>query len=438
MSARDSGPAHQPAAGAASAGHGQGPVTIDDVLARIPGKPNAALRVVFLVCLVVGLLTFGLTVVANPLRGWSSVLINITYWLPMSAAAAAFGGVLILVKAKWSVPVHRTFLGIAGFLPWMFGVLILTLIFGNAYLFAWVREPVAVKAAYLNVPFLLAREIGLVGAFTLLALAFLRRIRRLDAGLARGRVREELRGRYEKWSKGWRGDAIEVESARRVLPRLAGVLPVLYAVVFTVVAWDLVMSLEPHWTTTQIAPWFWMGGLLAALAAAALLSLVLRDAYGLERCFDPRRQQLMGQLLFGMTNFRTYLSWVLFLPIWYANLPEETSWMVRRVHFPFFPWLLAAVFFGWFVPLVGFMNLAAKKKTGAFVFFAGSILLGLWIEQLVLAYPSLYLTHMPFGVPEIGVTLGFVGGFGLVFQQYAATRPLVALDQIEVLAEAVH
>jgi hypothetical protein len=437
MSAHDQRPAESPAAEAA-AGHAPGPVTIDDVLAHVPGKPNGRLRAVFLVLLGAGAITFGLTLAANPLRGWSSVLINVTYWLPLSAAAATLGGVLILVKAKWAVPVHRTFLGIAGFLPWMFGVLALTLIFGNGYLFSWVREPVPAKVAYLNLPFLLAREIGLVGLFTVLALAFVRRIRRLDAGLARGRGREELRARYEKWSKGWRGDAIELESARRVLPRLAAVLTVAYAVVFTMVAWDLVMSLEPHWATTQIAPWLWVGGLLAALAAAAFLSLVVRDAYGLERFFDARRQHLMGQLLFGMTNFRTYLSWVLFLPIWYANLPEETSWMVRRVHFPFFPWLLAAVFFGWFVPLAGFMNLAAKKKTGAFLFFAGSILLGLWIEQLVLAYPALYFTHMPVGVPEIGVSLGFLGGFGLVFQEYAATRPLVALDQIDVLSEAVH
>jgi hypothetical protein len=433
-----SAPDQRPAAAAGSEPAGHDPVTIDEVLARIPGKANPALRALFVVLLAVGAATFGLTLAADPLRGWSSALINITFWLPMSAAAAAWGGVLILVKAKWSVPVHRVFLGVAGFLPWMWGVLALTLIFGNAYLFAWVREPVPVKAAYLNVPFLLIREIGLVGAFTLLALFFTRRIRRLDAGLARGRGREELRARYERWSKGWRGDAIELEGARRLLPRLAGVLTVSYAVVFTVVAWDLVMSLEPHWATTQIAPWLWVGGLLAALAATALLALMLRDAYGLERFFDPRRQHLMGQLLFGMTNFRTYLSWVLFLPIWYANLPEETSWMVRRVHFPFVPWLLAAVFFGWFVPLLGFMNLAAKKKTATFVFFSGSILLGLWIEQLVLAYPALYLTHMPIGVPEIGVSLGFVGGFGLVFQRYAATRPLVALDQIDVLAEAVH
>jgi len=431
-----SAPEQRPAA--APAAHGHAPVTIDDVLARIPGKPHAGLRALFVVLLAVGAVTFGLTVAANPLRGWSSVLINLTYWLPMSAGAAAFGGVLLLVKAKWSVPVHRVFLGVAEYLPWMFGALVVTLVLGNAYLFPWVREPVAVKAAYLNLPFLLVRQIGLVGGFTLLAWAFQRRIRRLDAGLARGRVREGLRARYERWSKGWRGDAIEVESARRVLPRLAGVLPVLYAVAFTFVAWDLVMSLEPHWSTTQLAPWFWVGGLLAAMAAAAGLSLMLRAAYKLEPFFDPKRQHLMGQLLFGLTNFRTYLSWVLFLPIWYANLPEETSWMVRRVHFPFFPWLLAAVFFGWFVPLAGFMNLAAKKKTGTFVFFSGSILFGLWIEQLVLAYPSLYLTHMSVGVPEVGVTLGFLGGFGLVFQRYAATRPLVALDQVEVLAEAMH
>ncbi len=112
--------------------------------------------------------------------------------------------------------------------------------------------------------------------------------------------------------------------------------------------------------------------------------------------------------------------------------------MVLRVHYPYAPWLLAAVFFGWGLPLVGFMNIWAKKTPAAHILFAGSILLGLWIEQLVLVYPSLYRTTMPFGAPEVGVALGFLGGFGLCDQRYVATRPLVALDQLDVLAEPMH
>jgi hypothetical protein len=434
MSAADS--AGKPAAAGA---HGAAaPVTLEDVLARVPGKPNAALRVLFVACLVVGALTFALTALANPQRAWTAVLINILYWLPLTQAGVLMSAVFLLVKAKWAVPTTRMSLGMGTFAPWVFGVLVVTLVLGNQYLFSWIREPLPVKAAYLNLPFLLARQIGLVGLLTLLNVAYRRRVGRLDAGLARGRVREELRARYEKWSKGWRGDAIELAEARRVLPRLAGLLLPAYAIVYTVVAWDLVMSLDPHWSTTQIAPWLWVGGILGALAALSVLSLVLRRAYRLEPFFNLRRAHLMGQLLFGMVNFRTYLSWVLFLPIWYANMPEESSWMVLRCHYPFAPWLLAAVFFGWFIPLVGFMNLWAKKTPGAHIFFAGSILFGLWIEQLVLVYPSVYRTVMAVGVPEVGVTLGFLGGFGLCYQSYAATRPLVALDQLDVLAEPMH
>ncbi len=414
------------------------PVTVPDVVARIPAAPSRAVRGFLVALLLLGVVTFGLTVLANPQRAWAAMLQNLTYWLTFAQAGVVLAAVFYLVKAKWAAPYARIALGTGSFLPWALLVLVVTLVFGGRHLFPWIEHPLPAKAAYLNVPFLHLRQIGLVGFLTLLSWAFARRIRRLDAGLARGHATGALQARFEKWSPGWKGDRAELESAGRVLPRFAAAIVPAYAATFTVVCWDLVMSLDPHWSTTMIGGWFFMAGILMGFASLAFLSLQLRRAYGLEAFLTPERYHQLGKLIFGFSIFWTYLFWSMFLPIWYANMPEESNWLVLRTQQPFLPWSLAAIGLTWFVPFTGFMNLAAKKNPTTHLFFATVVLVGLWCERLVLTYPSIFQTMMPVGFPEVGVTLGFLGAFGLAYQRYASSRPLVALDQLSVFAEDEH
>ena len=198
------------------------------------------------------------------------------------------------------------------------------------------------------------------------------------------------------------------------------------------------MSLDPHWATTMIGGWFFMAGILMGFAGLAFISLQLRKAYGLEAFLTPDRYHQLGKLIFAFSVFWTYLFWSMYLPIWYANMPEESNWMVLRTQPPFLAWGIAAIALTWFVPFTGFMNLAAKRNPTAHLFFATVVLVGLWCERLVTTYPSIYQTMMPVGFPEVGVTLGFVGAFGLTYQAYASTRPLVALDQLDGMSEAHH
>ena len=112
--------------------------------------------------------------------------------------------------------------------------------------------------------------------------------------------------------------------------------------------------------------------------------------------------------------------------------------MVLRSLEPFKNWTVTTVVLTWMIPFTGFMNLAAKKNPATHLFFAAVVLTGLWFERLIMTYPSIYKTDMPVGFPEIGLTLGFLGAFGLVYQNYAATRPLIALDRLNELGEGQH
>jgi hypothetical protein len=402
-----------------------------DIVAKIPGKANGGLRIGFVVLIVIGLAVFAMTVSSDPQRAWSALNHGLMFWMVLSQACLVVSGVMYLTKAKYSVGFQRMAVGAGSFLPWVYVVFVLALLLGNAWIFPWVKHPVPAKAAYLNLPFMLVRQIGLVGICTLLSMAYMRRVRRVDAGLAAPYVAEPLKARYAKWSTGWKGDQAEIASASVALPRYAGALIPVYAVTYTVVCWDWVMSQDTKFAGSMLGAWFFMGGILMAWAMTSVLSILSRRAYGLEQWQTRDNYHQIGKLIFAFSVFWTYLFWSMFLPIWYGNMPEETHWVVLRMRQPFLPWSVAAIGLTFFVPFSGFMNLAAKRNMVTHLFFALVILCGLWIERLMLIYPSIYQYRLPLGLPEIGVTLGLLGGFALCFQAFATTRPLIALDRLE-------
>src|SRR5690606_35719336 len=116
--------------------------------------------------------------------------------------------------------------------------------------------------------------ISLVFAYTAL---------RPDMGLMRDQVPERLRGMYGWITRGWRGQAAgELRSPRR-LAVLAPVTALLFALFMGLVAWDFIMSLEPHWFSTLFGPFVFMGGFLGALMTLAIMVVVLRSRLGLQQ-----------------------------------------------------------------------------------------------------------------------------------------------------------
>lgn len=414
------------------------PYTVSDVVGRVPGEANRALRILFVGLLLIGIFVFGLTVAVNPERAWSAILLNLVYWLPLAQGGVLLAGVLILVKAKWALPMQRIALGSGSFLPWGFLLLMLTLVLGNSHLFPWVEDPNPHRAPYLNLPFLYIRHFVSVGLLTVVSLVFMRIIRRLDAGYGKDAASGRLKGLWEKWSTGWKGNEAEIAAARPKLSRLAGFIVVLYPIAYSFMAWDLVMSLDPHWSTTMISAWFFAGGILLGFASLSVLSMIVRRGYRLGEFLTPNTYHDQGKLLFAFSTFWAYLIWSMFLPIWYANMPEESDWMVLRLQDPYLAWVLAALVLTWLLPFIGLMNMWTKKQLGFHMFFAVSVLIGMWLERLTITYPALFRPDLPMGLPEIGVTLGFLGLFALCYQSYAANRPLMPLPQLSEMGKTHH
>ena len=117
---------------------------------------------------------FFATLWQNPALAWKSYVVNWSYF-----ASIAMGGVMVavvtwIVKAKWNWPVRRIHQSFAAYLPIAFVLFIPMLLSLREDYFPWIEmmadDPIVQKkAAWLNIPFLVSRN--LVGVLALFAMA---------------------------------------------------------------------------------------------------------------------------------------------------------------------------------------------------------------------------------------------------------------------------
>jgi len=294
----------------------------------------------------------------------------------------------------------------------------------------WVRHVSPRQAPYLNVPFLYLRTLVGLGAMWWLIRDLVHVSLRTDAYLLKDHVAPEHKPMYEKLCQGWRGDEAEAKWQRDRLAMRAPQICLVYSFFFTYFVWDFIMSLTPNWTSTLFGWWTFMGAFLSGIAMTALLSTQLRSHYRLEAYLTPDHFWDVGKLAFAFSIFWVYQFWSQYLVIWYANLPEETWWVFLRFEEPWRRLAFTVFGFVFLVPFLGLMNMHTKKSPFWLAVFSLVILSGVWMERHLLIMPSLNPDVRWVGLPEVGVTLGFLGVFGWSVQSFLSRYPAIKVADV--------
>jgi hypothetical protein len=241
------------------------------------------------------------------------------------------------------------------------------------------------------------------------------------------------RSLFDRWTRNYDATVAGAAAHEARIRRLAPTYAVLYAIVFTMVAFDGIMALQPHWYSNLLGGFYFMGSFLGAHMLLALLAIYGAAHLGISDLVSPKQRHDLGKLAFGFTVFWTYLMWAQFLVIWYGNMPEETGFVFARLWGNWLP-VGAAVLVGMFIiPFFGLLGVAPKKVRATFAFFATVSLLALWLERYLLVMPSVTALPGPvFGLPEAGPTLMFIGCYLLSYALFARTFPMVSPRLAEI------
>lgn len=392
----------------------------DDILAKRSLIPSWSIYL-FLIIAVIGFGTFAFKIMgSNPEKAWEIFLINFLFWTGIAQAGIVFSCILRITNARWARPLLRISEGLGSFLP--ISLILLLIVFaGRDYILPYATEHYHYpKDVWLNMTFVIGRNV--IGFIILLILSFFYLYYSLRQDL--GGVGDKLNGLAGWIASGWSGED-ERKAIWKKLGRFAPAVLILYALVFSFFAWDLIMSLDPHWFSTLFGPYYFMSSFVAALGTTIILSIMLRRRLGLEEYLDDHHYHDMGKILQGFSLFWVYLFFSQLLPIWYANMPEETVFVIKRVQEEPFQQLAWAVLACCFIfPFLSLMPRTNKIVKPIVVFIAGVSLIGFWLDKFVLVVPSLSNT-INIGITQILITLGFLGAFVMMFLLFIRAFPSI-------------
>ncbi len=206
--------------------------------------------------------------------------------------------------------------------------------------------------------------------------------------------------------------------------RISAGFLVFYIYTESIMSWDWIMSVDPHWFSTLFGWYVFASMFVSGITVIALITIYLKSKGLMEFVNDSHLHDL-AKFMFAISVFWTYLWFSQFMLIWYANIPEEVTYFVTRIedyNLPFFGMIILNFIF----PFLVLIN-SDYKRVPWFIVMAGVVILfGHYIDVFNMIMPATVGDRWFIGVPEISAVLLFLGLFIFVVFYALSKAPLLA------------
>jgi len=377
--------------------------------------------VLFTAFIVMGLGTFILGVLGtHPERVWQSYLINFLFWSTMAQGALVFSALMHITKARWSGPLSGLSEAFAAFFPISF-IAFFILFLGKTHIFPWIHQDLHGKEIWLNIPFLFSRDLAgllILYLFGFVYLYYALQLK-LDANHVRGGIRKFI-------FKGWQKNNQNRDHIKGRMSIWGGLYILAFALVLSLLGYDLIMSMEPHWISSLFGAYIFIKAFYAGLGALIILASVLYIKNGKASGITESHFHDAGKLFFAFCLLWADFFYAQLLVIWYGNIPEETHFVILRTMVQ--PWKTLAwtVFImGFIIPFVVLLNRRVKTKPVFMIVLCSMVIIAIWLEHLLLLGPSLnrQAVSLPLDLSDVLIFLGFFGLLVVSLSVFMRTFP---------------
>ncbi len=330
---------------------------------------------------------------------WTTYLIGAFFALGLGVFGLVWIAILNLAGGTWSVSMRRV---PEAMTAWLLpgGVLAMAVLLGAGSLYQWAHIDVVQADAVLThkAPFLNLQMFTIFGVVSILLWAA---FAALIVGASR---RQDDEG-------GMR--------ATRSNRAMSALFLVIFAITFSIISFYFLLSLDAHWFSTMFAVLVFTDVSQTGTAFVTLVAALLVRAGALKGFLNEHHLHNIGKMLFAWTGFWAYIYFCQFMLIWYANLPEETTYFLRRIDNGWMPYMVALPLLKFVVPFVLMLPRDAKRKASRLIPVAVLVLFAQFLELFLMVAPALghgaEAAHAHVPVVELAGTVGFVGLFTLVF-----------------------
>ena len=242
---------------------------------------------------------------------------------------------------------------------------------------------------------------------------------------------------YSLLSFGWSGRAKDWQRFEEVSLVLAGLATPLVLSVHTIVSFDFATSIIPGWHTTIFPPYFVAGAIFSGFAMVNTLLIIMRKVSRLENYITIQHIELMN-IVIMITGSIVGVAYITELFIaWYSGVEYEQYAFLNRATGPYWWAYWAMMTCNVFSPQLMWFK---KLRTSIMFSFIISIVvnIGMWFERFVIIVTSLHRDYLPSSwtmfsptVYDIGIFIGTIGFFFVLFLLYARTFPVIAQAEVK-------
>ncbi|MGB5377171.1 NrfD/PsrC family molybdoenzyme membrane anchor subunit [Muriicola sp.] len=424
-----------------------------DIAAPIEGRANRQWWIVFSIALAAllwgvgaiiytistGIGTWGLNKTVN----WAWDITNFVWWVGIGHAGTLISAVLLLFRQKWRMAINRSAEAMTIFSVIQAGLFPI-IHMGRPWLAYWVVPiPNQFGSLWVNFNSPLLWDVFAISTYLSVSLVFWWTGLLPDFAMIRDRAVKPFQKKiYGLVSFGWTGRAKDWQRFEEVSLVLAGLATPLVLSVHTIVSFDFATSVIPGWHTTIFPPYFVAGAIFSGFAMVQTLLIIMRKVSNLEAYITVQHIELMN-IVIMVTGSIVGCAYITELFIaWYSGVEYEQYAFLNRATGPYWWAYLLMMSCNVVSPQIMWFK---KIRTSIVISFIISIVvnIGMWFERFVIIVTSLHRDYLPSSwtmfsptYVDIGIFIGTIGFFFVLFLLYSRTFPVIAQAEVKSILKA--
>ena len=426
-----------------------------DVGAPILGKANKSWWICFSIALIAFLWGLGCIVYTvstgigvwglNKTIGWAWDITNFVWWVGIGHAGTLISAVLLLFRQKWRMAINRSAEAMTIFAVVQAGLFPI-IHMGRPWLAYWVVPiPNQFGSLWVNFNSPLLWDVFAISTYLSVSLVFWWTGLLPDFAMIRDRTKSPFQQKiYGILSFGWSGRAKDWQRFEEVSLVLAGLATPLVLSVHTIVSFDFATSVVPGWHSTIFPPYFVAGAIFSGFAMVQTLLLVMRKVVNLENYITIVHIEFMNKVILLTGGIVTVAYLTEYFIGWYSGVPYEnyTYLSFGAATGPYWWAFWALIICNLIVPLTLWVKKWRRNILWTFI-VALVINIGMWFERfdiivICLSKDRLASTWTMFSPTfvDIGVFVGTIGFFFVLFLLYARTFPVIAQAEVKSILKS--
>lgn len=427
-------------------------VTVD-VAAPVEGKANKHWKIVFAIALTAFLWGLGCIIYTiatgigswglNKTVGWAWDITNFVWWVGIGHAGTLISAVLLLFRQRWRMAINRSAEAMTIFSVIQAGLFPI-IHMGRPWLAYWVVPiPNQFGSLWVNFNSPLLWDVFAISTYLSVSLVFWWTGLLPDFAMLRDRAITPFTKKiYSILSFGWSGRVKDWQRFEEVSLVLAGLATPLVLSVHTIVSMDFATSVIPGWHTTIFPPYFVAGAVFSGFAMVNTLLIIMRKVSHLEAYITIQHIELMN-IIIMITGSIVGVAYITELFVaWYSGVEYEQYAFLNRATGPYWWAYWSMMTCNVFSPQFMWFK---KLRTSIMFSFIISIVvnIGMWFERFVIIVTSLHRDYLPSSwtmfsptFVDIGIFIGTIGFFFVLFLLYARTFPVIAQAEVKTILKA--